>query len=219
MHGLLSAAPAGASNATKRPGTVPSTSRSDFAADDVLMAAFPFPHELELEATLSGPTLTPGDDGPRGGHGAILIRSGFHPYLRLPEVAGEPRSVETPSRERVRPRPRDAADRRARASTDRPRAPGARRSTMPTPRHPPAPRSCSRAAAGGSSPAFEAGLSVRAGVRAARMMPRTAFEPMTAPANALVNGGPELTLLAPGDSYRAAFSITVRERDGSPGSE
>ena len=46
-----------------------------------------------------------------------------------------------------------------------------------------------------------------------------AFEPMTAPANALVTAGPELTLLAPGDSYRAAFSITVRERDGSPGSE
>ena len=36
---------------------------------------------------------------------------------------------------------------------------------------------------------------------------------MTAPTNALVDGGPELPLLAPGDSYRAAFSITVsRER-------
>ena len=46
-----------------------------------------------------------------------------------------------------------------------------------------------------------------------------AFEPMTAPANALVTAGPELTVLAPGDSYRAAFSITVRESDGSPGSE
>ena len=39
-----------------------------------------------------------------------------------------------------------------------------------------------------------------------------AFEPMTAPTNALVDGGPELTLLAPGESYRAAFSISVRER-------
>jgi galactose mutarotase-like enzyme len=36
------------------------------------------------------------------------------------------------------------------------------------------------------------------------------FEPMTAPTNALVDAGPELTLLAPGDSHRAAFSITVR---------
>jgi hypothetical protein len=46
-----------------------------------------------------------------------------------------------------------------------------------------------------------------------------AFEPMTAPTDALVQAGPDLTLLAPGDSYRAAFTITVRESGGSPGSE
>jgi galactose mutarotase-like enzyme len=34
-----------------------------------------------------------------------------------------------------------------------------------------------------------------------------AFEPMTAPTNALVSG--ELTMLAPGESFRAAFSIAV----------
>jgi hypothetical protein len=33
---------------------------------------------------------------------------------------------------------------------------------------------------------------------------------MTAPANALVAAGPELTMLAPGERYRAAFSITIR---------
>ena len=32
---------------------------------------------------------------------------------------------------------------------------------------------------------------------------------MTAPANALVRGGPELSLVAPGDSYVAAFDIGV----------
>jgi len=36
-----------------------------------------------------------------------------------------------------------------------------------------------------------------------------AFEPMTAPTNALVDGGPSLPLLAPGDRYRAAFAVTV----------
>ena len=36
-----------------------------------------------------------------------------------------------------------------------------------------------------------------------------AFEPMTCPTNALVTGGPDLQLLAPGDTYRAAFSMTV----------
>jgi aldose 1-epimerase len=38
-----------------------------------------------------------------------------------------------------------------------------------------------------------------------------AYEPMTAPTNALVAGGPDLQLLAPGDSYRAEFSIKVSE--------
>jgi galactose mutarotase-like enzyme len=36
-----------------------------------------------------------------------------------------------------------------------------------------------------------------------------AFEPMTAPTDALVAGPPELRVLAPGESYAAAFSITV----------
>jgi aldose 1-epimerase len=35
-----------------------------------------------------------------------------------------------------------------------------------------------------------------------------AFEPMTAPTNALVRG--DAALLAPGEQYRAAFSIAVR---------
>ena len=41
-----------------------------------------------------------------------------------------------------------------------------------------------------------------------------AFEPMTAPTNALVDAGTELRVLAPGDSYRAAFSITVTDTAG-----
>jgi galactose mutarotase-like enzyme len=41
--------------------------------------------------------------------------------------------------------------------------------------------------------------------------PLICFEPMTAPANALVAGGPTLPLVAPGSAYRAVFSITVAE--------
>ena len=36
-----------------------------------------------------------------------------------------------------------------------------------------------------------------------------AFEPMTAPTNALVAGGPDLPLLEPGGRYEAIFTITV----------
>jgi aldose 1-epimerase len=35
------------------------------------------------------------------------------------------------------------------------------------------------------------------------------FEPMTAATNALVAGGPGLTILEPGEAKRAAFSIAV----------
>ena len=38
------------------------------------------------------------------------------------------------------------------------------------------------------------------------------FEPMTAPANAL-NSGDGLTVLAPGDSHRAAFRISLSRGD------
>jgi aldose 1-epimerase len=36
-----------------------------------------------------------------------------------------------------------------------------------------------------------------------------AFEPMTAPANALVTAGPDLPLVEPSESFSAAFSITI----------
>jgi galactose mutarotase-like enzyme len=38
-----------------------------------------------------------------------------------------------------------------------------------------------------------------------------AYEPMTAPTNALVDGGSELPVVAPGEDYRAIFSIAVVE--------
>jgi aldose 1-epimerase len=41
-----------------------------------------------------------------------------------------------------------------------------------------------------------------------------AFEPMTAPTNALVDGGPELVQLAAGGTFGASFSIAVSERSG-----
>ena len=38
-----------------------------------------------------------------------------------------------------------------------------------------------------------------------------AFEPMTAPTNALVTGGSALPVIGPGESYGASFSVTVLE--------
>jgi galactose mutarotase-like enzyme len=36
------------------------------------------------------------------------------------------------------------------------------------------------------------------------------FEPMTAPTNALVSGGPDLPVVEPGGRHDAAFAIAVR---------
>ena len=38
-----------------------------------------------------------------------------------------------------------------------------------------------------------------------------AFEPMTAPTNALLTGGTELPLIEPGEDFGAAFSIAVSD--------
>jgi len=61
----------------------------DFAAQPLLLEAFPFPHTLAIEATLRGATLrietTVGAD--RGSK--VPVAFGFHPYLQLP---GTPRA-------------------------------------------------------------------------------------------------------------------------------
>ncbi len=38
-----------------------------------------------------------------------------------------------------------------------------------------------------------------------------ALEPMTAPTNALVTGGPELPLVEPGETFAASFTITIAD--------
>ena len=219
MHGLLSAA-AGWQVERHEPtadGAV-LTARFDFAADDVLMTAFPFGHELLMEATLRGPALRVATTVHATGDAPVPIAFGFHPYLQLPGVERADWSVEIPVRERLildeamlptgerEPVRIEPGRLGARTFDDAYLAP---------------PSGAAFALEGGGRRvelAFETGFPY-AQVFAPPDDDVIAFEPMTAPANALVTAGPELTLLAPGDSYRAAFSITVRERDGSPGSE
>jgi aldose 1-epimerase len=210
MHGLLSAV-AGWRVERHEPtsdGAV-LAARFAFAADDALMAAFPFAHELALEATVRGATLTIATTVRATGDSAVPIAFGFHPYLRLPGVAREDWNVEIPVRERLR---LDSA-------------------MLPTGEREPVVVAPGRlgertfddayvAPPGGAAFVLEGGgrrieLAFETGYPFAQVFAPPdddviAFEPMTAPANALVDAGPELTLLAPGDSYRAAFSIAVR---------
>ena len=219
MHGLLSAAAGW--RVERHEATVDGavlTSRFDFAADDVLMAAFPFAHELVLEATLSGPTLRLATTVHASGDTPVPIAFGFHPYLRLDGVEREDWSVEIPVRERLRLDPEMLPTGEREPVRIAPGRLGAR--TFDDAYAAP-PDGAAFVLEGGGRRielAFEAGYPY-AQVFAPADDAVIAFEPMTAPANALVTAGPELTLLAPGDSYRAAFSITVRDGDESPDSE
>jgi aldose 1-epimerase len=214
MHGLLSAA-AGWRVERHEPtsdGAV-LAARLEFAADGVLMAAFPFAHELLLEATVRGEELTIATTVRATGDTPVPIAFGFHPYLRLPGVAREEWSVEIPVRERLRLDPAMLPTGEREPVTV---APGPLGSRTFDDAYVAPPGGAAFALEGGGRRielAFETGYPF-AQVFAPAEDDVIAFEPMTAPTNALVDGGPELTLLAPGESYRAAFSIRAFTRIG-----
>jgi aldose 1-epimerase len=138
----------------------------------------------------------------------VPVSFGFHPYLRLPEPDRAAWAGSIPVRERLvlddRMLPTDA-----REDVRIPSGPLGDRTfddAYTAPRT--TSRSCWRAADGGSRCASVRGIATR------RSSPRrsttsVAFEPMTAPTNALVTGGPELPLVSPGERFRAVFSVTV----------
>jgi aldose 1-epimerase len=181
----------------------------DFAARAELMAAFPFAHELRYEARLDGAALTITLTVRATGDAPVPIAFGFHPYLRLGDVERADWEVEIPVRERL--------------ELDASMLPTGERSAAAVP----AGRLRARtfddafvAPPGGEAFVLAGGarriaLAFLAGYPYAQVYAPAdddviAFEPMTAPTDALVSGS-DLTLLAPGDSYRAAFSITVTD--------
>ena len=85
IHGVLAASPyweiVGRSPGNGRAAVA---ARLDFAAQSELMEAFPFPHELHVQAELVGDTLTVATILLPTGGVAVPISFGWHPYLRLP---------------------------------------------------------------------------------------------------------------------------------------
>lgn len=209
MHGLLSAAGGWEVVRHEVTGTgAVLAARLDFAADERLMAAFPFAHEIHLEATLEASRLTIATTVRATGDVPVPIAFGFHPYLRLPGIDRREWLVEIPVREQLLLGPQMLpTGERAPVRID-PAALGSR-TFDDAYVAPPA----------GSAFALEGGgrrieLEFESGYPYAQVFappddPVVAFEPMTAPTDALVKGGAELPLVAPGDDYRATFSITV----------
>jgi aldose 1-epimerase len=75
--------------------------RFDFAAQPLLLKAFPFPHEIGFEAALTGAELGITITVRPSGDAAVPISFGFHPYLRLPGVERLVWEVAIPVRERL----------------------------------------------------------------------------------------------------------------------
>jgi aldose 1-epimerase len=210
IHGLLAAArgwrveshePAG-ERATLR-------ARFEFAAHVDLIAAFPFPHEVLCEITLGGNTLRIETAVRATGDVPVPIAFGYHPYLRLPGTDRADWEVEVPVHERL-----ELDDLMLPTGGRAPVEPvsGAleRRTFDDGYLAPPAARPFVLAGGGRRiEVAFEAGYPF-AQVYAPADDDVVAYEPMTAPTNALVSGE-DLPLVAPGEEYRAAFAITVIE--------
>lgn len=209
MHGLLGAAK-GWEVLRHQPsdGGAAIEAAFDFTEQPGLMAAFPFPHTLLLEATLERATLTISITVCATGIVPVPISFGFHPYLRLPGVERSEWEVEIPvgerllldermlptgEREPVRIEPGRLGERTFDDAFDAP------------------PTGESFVLAGGGR---RVEVALGAGYPFSQVYAPAdddviAFEPMTAPANALISNGIDLPLIEPGEDFGAVFSISV----------
>jgi aldose 1-epimerase len=209
MHGLLTAARGWK---VERHGEVDGggilAASFDFGAYPQLLAAFPFPHRLEIEATLRGAVLAIATTVHATGDARVPISFGFHPYLRLPGVARADWELEAPVSERLELDARSLPTGRREPTRIEPAPLGSRLfddAFLAPPNGQPF-------ALSGGGRRIE--LRMGAGYRFAQIYApgdtdAVAFEPMTAPTNALVGGGADLPLVEPGESFSAAFAITV----------
>jgi galactose mutarotase-like enzyme len=185
----------------------------DFGADARLLAAFPFPHELDVATSLTATTLTVVTTVRASRASRVPVAFGHRLCFRLPGVARADWRVELPVAEAL------ALDARMLPTGARPavRVAGGPLGSRTFDDAYVAPEDGAPFVLAGGGRCIEVRFGEGYGyahVFAPGDDDVIAFEPMTAPIDALVAGGPELPVLAPGESYRAAFSITVTERSG-----
>jgi aldose 1-epimerase len=211
MHGLLSAA-AGwrVERHLELDGGGMLAASFDFGAYPHLLEAFPFPHRVEIEATLVEGSLEIATSVIATADVAVPIAFGFHPYLRLPGVPRADWILEAPVRERL------VLDDRGLPTGERePIAiepgPLGERTYDDAFLAPPPGTAFSLIA-----PDRRLELRMDSGYPFSQIFApadtdAVAIEPMTAPTNALLTDGPELTFVPPGETFGAAFSIQVFE--------
>jgi aldose 1-epimerase len=180
----------------------------DFGADEELLAAFPFPHVVRVDMALEGAALTIRTTvTPKRGQ-EVPVAFGFHPYLRLPGVARERWEITLPVRRRLLldeqmiPSGRSESFRCERESLgERAFDDGFEEITSPP----------SFVVSGGGR---ELAVTFLEGYPYAQVYsPAGAeficFEPMTAPTNALREGGAALPVARSPRGFTAAFAVGV----------
>jgi galactose mutarotase-like enzyme len=211
IHGLLSAAPGWrVERHLELDGGGMLAASFDFGAYPHLLEAFPFPHLVEIEATLVEGALEIATTLTATGEVPVPIAFGFHPYLSLPGVPRAEWILDAPVRERLVLDDRGLPTGEREATAIEPGPLGAR--TYDDAFLAPSPGTAFSL----SGPGRRLELRMDSGYPYTQIFApddtdAVAIEPMTAPADALRAGGPELTFVPPGESFGAAFSIQVFE--------
>lgn len=179
--------------------------RFDFGAHDDLLAAFPFPHELTVDVTLTSTALRIVTSVRPTGPQRVPLAFGWHPYLRLPGMPRDRWELHLPAR--------------AHARLDKRGIPTGRARPVEAETAPLAGRSLDELYALGtdrvlslSTPDRRLTLTYDDGYPYAQVYSPEgasfcAIEPMTAPTNALVTG--DYPTVLPGATFSAGVTIAV----------
>ncbi len=174
-----------------------------------LLAAFPFPHELTISATVTGRRLSVTTEVAATSDRSVPVSFGWHPYFRLAGVPRRQWQVSLPVRRRAR-----LDGRMIPTGRDMPVEPfdgtlGSRAFDDLFTELEPDPVFVLEGGGRRIEVAMGDGYSM-AQVYAPIERDVVAFEPMTAPGNALVSGD-GLRWVAPGERFTAAFAVTAAE--------
>jgi aldose 1-epimerase len=210
IHGLVAASPHwDVVGRTPGNGHIAIAARLDFGAREELMAGFPFPHELHVQAELRGDTLTVVTILLPTGSVPVPVSFGWHPYLRLPGVSRSECRVELPVRRHALLDGRGIPTGEFEPFSWTPGPLGERTlddlfDELDQP---------ARFAVEGGGRRIELELGDGYPVAQVYAPPGQefiCFEPMTAPTNALLSGD-GLRSVDPSESFSATFTITVRD--------
>jgi aldose 1-epimerase len=202
IHGTMTAQPGWELLAVSRHSL---TARFDFGAHPDLMASFPFPHELRIEASVEATTLRVDTTLMPTGDRSVPVSFGYHPYLRLPGTLRADIRLRLPQRRHVELDDRQLPTGRAQVEEAEDEPVGPR--TFDDLYELAVDRQLALAGAGRRL-VLELGDGYgHAQVFTPPGAESICLEPMTAPVNALLDG--TCTLAPPGTSFTARFSLHV----------